>query len=156
MMPQTSNVVVFVILMLTACSHISGQEISENASKEVSLSPSQSVPKAGEGTNKFLDPETLKGVASTMKEKLPEVMDKERIRGLAEKLTGVTSFNKFKIKKLNLDNVPSPLAYHDALIKTAEEYIPKIFPENKLMITGIAMIKSFRENVRDSPETLLE
>lgn len=104
----------------------------------------------------LLDPERIKEMVGVVKEKLPEVMDKERIHKLAEQMTEIMEDNRFGLKTINLDNIPTPMAYNDALLDTLEHFVPELLPSSKFIPMLIKMAKFYQESLTNSPHKLLE
>ena len=69
----------------------------------------------------MLDSDKLKEVVGTVKEKLP---DKDKIKKLADQMTGIMGTNQLNLKTINFNRIPTLSAIHDTAMLTAEKFGP--------------------------------
>ena len=167
MRPQAPAISVLVLFILsTTCS----PSIAQEPTQSQSLTPIPSSPEQAPASildvaaaqpplpapPPLVNSEQIKEFAGVVKEKLPEILNKEKIRKLADHVTGIMPGSGFGLKTINLENIPSPIAMHDAYYETLERFLPEIFPDMKVIPKLISMMKFYRETLRQSPEKLFE
>ena len=130
------------------------QSQSQQNTQEAEASLSQA-PAARASQSQGFDFDKARQFFEDLRTQLPQSIDKERLHELAEQAAGLMSGSRLGLQTINLESIPSPIAFFDAYWDTLDEFAPEIFGENKLAALFVRMMKFARKRVQDNPNKLI-